>query len=41
MKVFLMGPDDLGGWFLDDENGQSWQIVESNEDHIAAAELFG
>ncbi len=36
MKVGLSGPDDLGG-----EVGNSWQVVESNVDHIAAAELFG
>jgi hypothetical protein len=41
MKVSLAGPDDLGFWFLDDENGNSFPLVERHEDHPAAAALFG
>ena len=37
MKVTLMGPDDLGYWFLDDENGNSFPSVERHEDHPQAA----
>jgi len=41
MKVTLVGPNDLGYWFLDDENGDSFPLVERHEDHPAAAKLFG
>ncbi len=41
MKVFLAGPDDLGYWFLDDENGNSFPFVNCEADHITAASLFG
>ncbi len=41
MKVTLMGPDDLGYWFLTDEDGNAFPLVERNEDHPAAAVLFG
>lgn len=41
MIVTLAGPDDLGFWFLDDENGNSFPLVERHEDHPAAAALFG
>lgn len=41
MIVTLAGPDDLGYWFLDDENGNSFPLVERHEDHPAAAALFG
>src|SRR5437588_5751673 len=41
MKVTLAGPNDLGYWFLDDENGNSFPLVERHEDHPAAATLFG
>lgn len=42
MLVSLTGPDDLGFWFLDDENGNnSFPLVASHEEHPAAAELFG
>lgn len=41
MRVTLCGPDDLGYWFLDDENGNSFALVERHEDHPAAAALFG
>jgi hypothetical protein len=40
-KVTLTGPDDLGRWFLDDENGNSLPLVERHEEHPGAAELFG
>ena len=41
MKVELAGPDDLGFWFLTNDNGDSFPLVESHEDHPAAAGLFG
>jgi hypothetical protein len=41
MKVWLAGPDDLGYWFLEDENGNSFPLVERHEDHPGAAKLFG
>ena len=41
MKVELAGPDDLGFWFLVDRDGNSFPLVESHEDHPAAAGLFG
>lgn len=41
MIVTLAGPDDHGFWFLDDENGRSFQLVESFEDHPSAAALLG
>ena len=41
MIVTLAGPDDLGYFFLDDENGRSFPLVERHEDHPAAAALFG
>jgi hypothetical protein len=41
MKVTLAGPNDLGYWFLDDENGNSFPLVERHEDHPKAAALFG
>jgi hypothetical protein len=41
MNVELTGPDDLGFWFLVDENGSSFPLVESHEGHPAAAALFG
>jgi hypothetical protein len=41
MKVWLHGPDDLGAWFLDDEDGNSFPLVSRHEDHPAAAKLFG
>ncbi|HEX7378725.1 MAG TPA: hypothetical protein VF278_16510 [Pirellulales bacterium] len=41
MKVTLAGPDDLGHWFLDDEHGNSFPLVERHEDHPAAATRFG
>lgn len=41
MKVTLVGPDDLGCWFLHDANGNSFPLIESHEDQPAAAALFG
>ena len=41
MRVSLTGPDDLGYWFLDDENGNSFPLVEAHEDHSQAAALLG
>jgi hypothetical protein len=41
MKVTLMGPDDLGYWFLTDEDGNAFPLVERHEDHPVAAALFG
>lgn len=41
MKLTLVGPDDSGFWFLENQNGLSWQIVERWADHPAAAALFG
>lgn len=40
MKVVL-GVNDLGYWFLDDEDGNSFPLVERHEDHPAAAKLLG
>jgi hypothetical protein len=41
MKVSLAGPDELGYWFLHDENGNAYPFVERHQDHAAAATLFG
>ena len=41
MLVTLMGPTDLGLWFLDDESGNSFPLVQRYEDHPQAASLFG
>lgn len=41
MKVTLAGPDDLGYWFLEDDEGNAFPFVERHEDHPAAAALFG
>lgn len=41
MKVSLVGPDDLGYWFLHDANGNSFPLVESHDDHPAAAAQLG
>ena len=41
MQVTLMGPDDLGYWFLTDDNNNSFPLVERHEDHPAAAALIG
>lgn len=41
MKVTLAGPNDLGYWFLDDEDGNSFPLVERHEDHPVAAASLG
>jgi hypothetical protein len=41
MIVTLMGPDDLGYWFLVDHSGRDFRIVEEWPDHLYAASLFG
>ncbi len=41
MKVTLAGPDDLGYWFLHDEDGNAFPLVEDHASHPAAAALFG
>lgn len=41
MKVTLMGPDDLGYWFLTDDNGIAFPLVERRADLPGAASLFG
>lgn len=39
MIVALMGPDNLGCWFLTDDDGNSYPFVTSHEDHLNAAML--
>ena len=41
MKVTLMGPNDLGYFFLTDDNGNSYPLIDRHEDHPAAAALIG
>lgn len=41
MKVTLMGPDDLGYWFLDDREARSFKLVQRWSDLPGAAALFG
>ena len=41
MKLTLVGPDDSGFWFLENQHGMTWQIVERWGDHPGAAVLFG
>lgn len=41
MKVTLAGPNDLGYWFLTDESGRSFPLVERHEDHPKGAALLG
>lgn len=41
MNVTLMGPDDLGNWFLADDDGNSYPLVARHEDHPAAAAHIG
>ena len=41
MQVTLVGPDDLGYWFLHDDDGNAYPLVERHEDHPKAAALFG
>jgi hypothetical protein len=41
MKLMLVGPDGSGFWFLENDHGLSWQLVERWADHPGAAALFG
>jgi hypothetical protein len=41
MKVYLAGCDDLGYWFLEDENGNSFDFVTTEAEQLTAAALFG
>jgi hypothetical protein len=34
-----MGPDNLGAWFLTDDDGNAFPLVASHEDHLNAALL--
>ena len=40
MKVSLSG-NDLGYWFLDDQDGRSFPFIERHEDHPGAAVSLG
>ena len=39
MNLTLMGPDDLGAWFLTDEEGNSYPFITCHEDHLNATML--
>ena len=39
MIVCLMGPENLGAWFLTDDDGNTFPLVASHEDHLNAALL--
>ena len=41
MRVTLMGPGELGHWFLTDDDGNSFPLVERHEDHPKGASLLG
>lgn len=41
MKITLVGPDDCGFWFVENEHGMTWQLVEREENQPGAAALFG
>lgn len=41
MKLTIVGPTVEGFWFLENDDGLSWQIVERWSDHPGAAALFG
>ena len=41
MQVSLEGPDDLGYWFLSDEDGNSFPFITSHEDHPNAVASLG
>jgi hypothetical protein len=41
MQVTLMGPGELGHWFLTDEHGNSFPLVTRHEDHPKAAAMLG
>lgn len=39
MIVTLMGPDNLGYWFLTDDDGNSHPFITRHEDHLNATML--
>ena len=41
MRLTLMGLDDSGHWYLCDEHGKDWRIVEGFNDYVPAAQLLG
>ena len=41
MKVTLEGPDDLGYWYLTDDEGNAFEFVTRHEDHPNAAASLG
>lgn len=41
MKLTLVGPTVEGFWFLENDDGLSWQLVERWSDHPGAAALLG
>lgn len=41
VRLNLTGPTVEGFWFLENDNGLSWQVVERWTDHPGAAALFG
>jgi hypothetical protein len=41
MRVTLMGPGELGHWFITDQEGSSFPLVEHHEDHPAGASMLG
>lgn len=41
MEVTLMGPDDLGYWFLTDDEGNNFPFITRHEDHPNAAAMLG
>ncbi len=41
MRVMLIGPGELGHWFLTDDHGNSFPLVTRHEDHPQAAALLG
>ena len=41
MRVTLMGPGELGHWFLTDDHGNSFPLVTRHEDHSKGATLLG
>ena len=41
MRVTLMGPGELGHWFLTDDHGNSFPLVTRHEDHSNGAALLG
>lgn len=41
MQVTLMGPGDLGHWFLTDDLGNSFPLIERHKDHPKGAVSLG